>query len=153
MREIEFRGKPIFDDQDFWNECADLIQEDGFVYGNLINIKGGPFIVGNVIEATEEYIHLEYWIPVDPETVGQYTGIKDKNGVKIFEGDICNYWTPEYYDNSSNNFFESKWETGVVTIETNGVNFGGWQYSTPFGGSVAMYELIGNIHENAEHDI
>ena len=89
MREIEFRGKPIFDDQDFWNECADLIQEDGFVYGNLINTKGGHFIVGNVVEATEEYIDLEYWIPVDPETVGQYTGIKDKNGVKIF--DSCTF--------------------------------------------------------------
>lgn len=58
MREIEFRGKRI--DNGEW------------VHGYLL------------IYENEAYIFEE----VDPDTVGQYTGLKDKNGKKIYEGDI-----------------------------------------------------------------
>ena len=84
----------------------------------------------------------------DNVVIEQFTGLTDKNGRRIFEGDICEYRTPEYMDGG--HLVKSKWERGKVDISTAGVRFGGYQYSTPFGGVVTMYEVIGNIHDQKE---
>ena len=60
--------------------------------GRASGLQGdSAWIVGQVVDVGEEYIALEYWIPVIPETVGEYTGIKDKNGVRVFVGDVVSY--------------------------------------------------------------
>ena len=44
-----------------------------WIYGNLIEDKNGDcWIVGEVVEACEEYCNLEFWCPVDPASVQQF---------------------------------------------------------------------------------
>ncbi len=66
MREIKFRGKRL--DNGEW------------VYGFLIQYENGWFICNFIGDA--------YQYEVDPSTVGQFTGLKDKNGKEIYVGDL-----------------------------------------------------------------
>lgn len=115
MREILFRGKRKF-------------------YGNWI--EGMPTYDMNYLFKSEAWNSPDNY-EVIPETVGQFTGMIDKNGVKIFEGDILHcidnptgIETGNYKVTFKNGCFKLKY-----TLED-------WPKS--------WIEVIGNIHDNPE---
>lgn len=119
MREYLFRGKTIANGK--WSE------------GNLLVTKQGCCITP---DAT-------VYVAVDPETVGQYTGLTDKNGTKIFEGDIIDF----LYRSDDDDY-------GIVQYDADETEFG-FVYNSIYEGLGRHYqskdiEVIGNIYDNPE---
>lgn len=134
MREILFRGKRTYNGK--WVE--------GFYLYTNVNTQ--PVIID--IDCCSNVII--------PETVGQYTGLTDKNGVRIFEGDIV-----ELTDVNN----DIKWNAIVVFGNPYGEYCWGWNLMyvganpkvntdilcwVDMEDSGAFIEVIGNIHDNPE---
>lgn len=118
MREIIFRGKRV--DNDEWVY--------GFLRcGNYIDVWA-PHTWKDEDGSTGEYATVETY-QVDPKTVGQYVGLCDDNGAKVFEGDMIRY----------------KWDEKLYTIEFTGGCF------SPFDTFYdAGFKVVGNIYDNKE---
>ena len=139
QRIIKFRGKPI-EDVDFDN-IGVHISKDDFVYGNLIVDGEQAWIVKGVIESTNDYITLEQWIPVRPETVGQFTGLLDVNGKEIYDGDIA-----KRGDGRTDTI---TYEDGEYTTEKQGWGLT-WLIKHRLGDMGENIEIIGNIHDKED---
>ena len=96
---------------------------------------------------------------VDPETVGQYTGLTDKNGKRIFEGDILQGEQYPFKSNGKYNYFvevcywDNAPEFGIYTFKNpkadiRGVSEGNTDDMQDWESS--DWEIIGNIHDNPE---
>ena len=137
MREILFRGKRTDND------------EGEFVYG--IPVEGEPllgmgkrtYIITKPGVQWVDGVYMTYdeCIEVEPETVGQYTGLTDKNGRKIFEGDIVK-WTDSLYKV----VFERRFGTAYFGIKIS--NFETWYFCNSCAAN--LMEIAGNIYDNPE---
>lgn len=135
-REILFRGKRI--DNDEW------------VYGLLVYMCEILYIVDSEIYniLDNDFENLAH--AVKPKTIGQYTGLTDKNGKKIFEGDILRYT----WDTLSG---EKKPYTYVISYNDKEARFIGecdsddLQHLLPTFKYVGERgEVIGNVYDNPE---
>ena len=118
-REIKFRGK-------------DFLKEE-WVYGDLVKTKN----VVVIKKTNGDYFHPTQ---VSPSTVGQYTGLKDKNGKEIYEGAIVIIGEKlktkvVYYDGA----FRMQSEFSPTPTDTTDMGYMMREFSV---------RIIGNIHDN-----
>lgn len=119
-REIKFRG---------------LTNSGKWVYGCLVYTENiSPAIYYEIGEGSVKELH---WVYVNKESIGEFTGLKDKNGKEVYEGDIIQ-------DMDMYHAFEVFWENEHAQFA--------WSknHIDDFSESCEDCEIIGNIKENPE---
>ncbi len=132
MREILFRGKRVYD-----GEWVEGFYEFSYLYDTLRETHRIIWV--------DKASRTNFLTEVSSETVGQFTGLTDKNGRKIFEGDIVDCWS------------EGVNAQGTVQQRRDGlwIIYPAWQKHIMWGLCPDEYshttvEIIGNIHDNPE---
>lgn len=141
MRQIKFRGKSIETGQ--------------WVYGSLLQMQSGSSIL---VEDIDAKLYDEY--KVIPDTVGQFTGLYDKDGREIYEGDILRFPTKDKWEEknfvSFEVFFHDNdccerhigWQMNRIHFQGNICGTGRDPQFKP--STTAQMVVIGNIHDNPE---
>ena len=130
MREILFRGKRVNNGEWVegflligWDEIYAIMEKDECDWG-----LDGCYCDGGVKR-------------VIPETIGQYTGLTDKNGTKIFEGDIM-----PVYEQGEEYYYKVVYNGDCFVLAM----LDSVQGSYPLSTKNTISEVIGNIHDNPE---
>lgn len=133
MRQIKFRG---------------LTESGQWVYGYFVQGFDFQYIMAEVSELKRDLFK------VIPSTVGQFTGLLDKNGKEIYEGDLISstfgdgtagkILFGEYYEDEE---YPAASAVGFYWKDIDGDEY---RFGKSIDGSTDAYEIIGNIHENPE---
>jgi len=117
MREVKFRGKRLGTDE--------------WVYGGIeFQSQIGDVRICVDVGGIESVL-------VDPATVGQYTGMKDRKGIEIYEGDLVRYKIPPNWI-TDRVWYSEEW---AVWYKGNFQNLSSYRKTT---------EVVGNIYDNPE---
>jgi hypothetical protein len=139
MREILFRAKAI--NRVEGREYRSNYINGEWVYGYYAHLPSAVGVADIIYVPASDPDDSNHTVFVDPETLGQFTGLTDENDVKIFEGDIVKTYDPDdipavvVYD-------ESETQYGIVIDNIYyclGAQFRGIDL-----------EVVGNIYDNPE---
>lgn len=116
---------------------AKRVDNDEWAYGDLLHLPNGDVVI----------LSDKGYTKVKPETVGQYTGLTDKNGKKIFEGDIVKGDLGLGYGDNENHI-------AYIEYQEDGMSFCLVEILEEDFGKCAEIsddlEVIGNIYDNPE---
>lgn len=144
MRKIEFRGKGL----------SGGLYDGVWLFGDLVqDNRGGCYVYPSDCDGLWKENR------VDPKSVGQYTGLKDKNGTKIYDGDLLRFPAKDRYEKDNYVLYEVFWHDNDCAS-----NHIGWQMNRlHFQGAlcgidtglvtflpkyVNKMEVIGNVYDN-----
>ena len=142
MREILFRGKKVTDGEwtyGYYIQVEDFLDDKR--HDLIFEIDSVAYPDNEIVGSNE----------ISPETLGQYTGLTDKNDTKIFEGDIVKV------DDDFDTFGKMAGEIREVWFKD-----GGFRLKPKYASSIARgdrgywledgadYEVIGNVWDNPE---
>jgi len=136
MREIFYRGQT--------RRYGEKIRMNGekvpsnWVYGGICQGKGDFSIIYGSMDVERENPTEKHVVYTD--TIGQYTGLTDKNGTKVFEGDIVKL------------FYKDGFEIGLIGWSN--IDFR-YKFASPDGMAYGFdvtdaFEVVGNVHDNPE---
>ena len=141
MRDYLFRGKQKDNGKwVYWN-----------IYGEICTSKGRRTRLTRKTPYGEKYFYHIYEIKqlIDPETVGQYTGLTDKNGKKVFEGDVIQNKLFRFVIKYGA-YIPSAYCKEIFKRETIGFYAFDGEREYQLGNYTKTLEVIGNIHDNPE---
>jgi len=157
-REHLYRGKRLHGPELRYNEITEVLDQVSgeWIEGDLIK-DGDKAYIGSFIRMVWPIPQVSYTdfyetipklemrgVPVIPETVGQFTGLLDKNGTKIFEGDIISNFglksnhVCEFINGAFGYYIDAD---DFVSFSENGCNF------KCIDGQSSNIEATGNIHD------
>lgn len=141
MREILFRAKRI--DNSEWVEGY-------FVIGKWYLDEKERYAILPIDLCFYPHCEINEWIEIDPKTLCQYTGLKDKNGKRIWENDIVDaseeWWSACGPAGHNSPIIKVEWLEGLTGFEP----FANYDCDCGVYIDASGYEVIGNIFDNPE---
>ena len=140
MRDIIFRGKSTKTGE--WIKGYYIHFQDNLRNREAHRISDG---YADSMPEGDGYDFCAGFEDINPETLGQFTGVYDNKGVPIYEGDIVRYrWTDERYKRNQKFYIGevewNEWEAGWGLKHCMNVSF-----------RSARLEVVGNIHDNPDY--
>lgn len=139
-RPIKFRGRATGKNTEAFVDVGDWVH--GYYYFDRTNLSHR---IITMLEAESGGLGsglVESWVEIDPDTLGQFTGLTDKNKKEAFEGDIARENDGRIY---TVNWNDSEGRYGLVTVE----EFYGTRGERHFR-DIQVMEIIGNKFENPD---